>query len=119
MTANPLFRFAAIFNFVVGGALLLAYRWVAPMLGIQGGPTVWLHLTALVVLVFGYAYWCVSRDPVRYRPYVSLGAIGKLCFVVAIYGHWLAGGASEAMALLVSADLVFAVLFAAYLRTSA
>ncbi len=54
----------------------------------------------------------------RFREYVVLGIVGKLAFVVAIYGHYLAGDATAALATLVTADLIFAGLFAAYLRSA-
>lgn len=118
MNANPLFRIAAIFNFVVGGALLLAYPWTAPLLGIDGPPTVWFHITTGIVLLFGYAYWRISRDPATNRPLVVMGAAGKLIFAIAIYAHWLAGTASGPLALLVTTDVVFAALYVAYLRSN-
>jgi predicted permease len=118
MRASSLFLFAAAFNFVVGGALLFGYPAFAPMLGIEGPPTVFFHVAMGIVLVFGYVYWRIARDPVKYRPYVVLGVMGKMVFVVAIYAHWFAGDASTAMAVLVTGDLVFAALFAQYLRAS-
>ena len=120
MNARLLFTVAAIFNAVVGLAILLAYDLLAPRLGFPPQPTVWIHTIALIVLVFGYAYWRIARDPVRFREYVVLGIVGKLAFVIAIYGHFAAGDATVALAMLVTADLVFAGIFAAYLaRTSA
>ena len=120
MNARLLFSVAAIFNAVVGLAMLLSYDLMAPWLGLPPRPTVWIHIVALIVLVFGYAYWRIARDPVRFREYVVLGIVGKLAFVVVIYGHFLAGDATAALATLVTADLVFAALFAAYLaRTPA
>ena len=116
MNAKPLFTVAAIFNVVVGLAMLLAYERLAPWLGFPPRPTVWIHIVAFAVLIFGYVYWCVARDPARYREYVVLGIVGKLAFVVVIYAHFLAGDATAALAVLVTADLVFAGLFAAYLR---
>lgn len=116
MKAKSLFGIAAIFNVVVGGSLLLGYPLVAPLLGIEGPPTLWFHITAAIVLVFGYAYWRIAGDPVRFREYIILGAIAKLVFVVATYGHWLHGDASGMLALLVTADLVFAAIFVAWLR---
>jgi hypothetical protein len=118
MKAGPLFHIAAVFNFLVGIPMLVAYPAVARLLGLEGPPTVWFHIAALVVVIFGGAYWCIARDPVKFRPYVHLGIVAKLAFVAAIYGHWLAGGASGRTALLVTADLVFALLFVAYLRGS-
>ena len=120
MNARLLFTVAAIFNAVVGLAMLLAYDSLVPWLGLPPRPTVWIHIIALVVLVFGYAYWRIATDPSRFREYIVLGIVGKLAFVVAIYGHFVAGDATAALAALVTGDLIFAGLFAAYLaRTPA
>ena len=120
MNARLLFTVAAIFNAVVGVSMLVAYDLLAPWLGLPPRPTVWIHIIALIVLVFGYAYWRIAMDAVKFREYVVLGIVGKLAFVFAIYGHFLAGDATGALATLVTADLVFAALFAAYLaRTPA
>jgi hypothetical protein len=120
VNARPLFTVAAIFNALVGLSMLAAYEPLAPWLGFPPKPTVWIHIVALIVLVFGYAYWRIAKDPVRFREYIVLGIVGKLAFVIAIYGHYLAGDATAASAMLVSGDLVFAGLFGAYLaRTSA
>jgi hypothetical protein len=120
MNARLLFTVAAIFNAVVGLGMLLTYGLLAPRLGFPPQPTVWMHIVALIVLVFGYAYWRIAKDPVRFREYVVLGIVGKLAFVIAIYGHFLAGDATAALAVLVTGDLIFAGLFAAYLgRTPA
>ena len=116
MNAKPLFTVAAIFNALVGVGMLLAYDWLAPWLGFPPQPTVWMHIVTLVVLVFAYAYWRVAQDPVRYREYIVLGIVAKLAFVVAIYGHFLAGDATATLAVLVTADLIFAGLFGAYLK---
>lgn len=116
MNARALFTVAAIFNVVVGVAMLLTYDGLAPWLGLPPQPTVWVHLVALVVLVFGYAYWRVARDPRRYREYIFLGMVAKLGFVAVIYGHFLAGDATATLAALVTADLVFAGLFGAQLK---
>ena len=116
MNARALFGVAAIFNVVVGVAMLIAYDALAPWLGLPPQPTVWVHLVALVVLVFGYAYSRVAMDPRRFREYIVLGMVAKLAFVAVIYGHFLAGGATAMLATLVTADLVFAGLFGAHLK---
>lgn len=118
MQAKPLFQVAALFNFAVGIPLLLAYPAAAPLLGMPPSPGVFFHVCIGIVLLFGWVYWRIARDPVQYRPYVMLGVLGKMVFVVAIYGHWLAGDASTAMAALVTGDLIFAALFVRYLRSS-
>lgn len=116
MNARPLFTVAAIFNVIVGLGMLLAYDALAPLLGFPPQPTVWIHIVAFVVLIFGYVYWRIGTDPVRFREYIVLGVVGKLAFVTVIYGHFLAGDATAALAALVTGDLVFAGLFGAYLN---
>jgi len=116
MQARPLFTVAACFNALVGLGMLLAYDALASRLGLPSRPTVLVHIVALFVLVFGYAYWRIAMDPVRFREYIVLGVVGKLALVAAIYGHFLAGDATAALAALVTFDLAFAGLFVAYLR---
>lgn len=74
--ARPLFAVAAIFNILVSLGILFAYDLVGPWLGFPPQPAVWIHIIALVVLVFGYAYWRVARDPARFREYVVLATEG-------------------------------------------
>jgi FtsH-binding integral membrane protein len=119
MNARKLFTVAAVFNLLVGVPMLVAYPVVAKLLALQGPPTAWFHIAGAVVVLFGYVYWKIARDPAQFRPFVMLGIIAKMLFVVVIYGHWLAGDLSGRVALLVTVDLVFALLFAAYLRRSA
>jgi hypothetical protein len=116
MNARALFSAAAGFNLLVGIPLLVMYPLSAQLLKLSGDPSVWTHLVAAIVILFGYAYGRVARDPIRFRPYVGLGIIGKLGFVAIIYGHWLAGDASVRLALLVTVDLMFALAFLVYLR---
>lgn len=116
--AKALFTVAALFNWIVGAAIVLRYRALMSLLGLPDPPTVWIHIVAGIVIVFGYAYWRVAGDPRRFRDYVVLGIVGKLTFVIAIYAHFLAGSATPALALLVTADLIFAALFTWYLKAS-
>ena len=118
MKARALFTTAAVFNFLVGIPMLVAYPLIARLFGLEGPPTVWFHIAAAIVIIFGYAYACIARDPVKFRPYVMLGAISKMAFVVVIYGHWLNGTAPGPLALLVTMDLIFALLFTGYLTTT-
>jgi hypothetical protein len=113
---RALFVTAACFNLVVGLLALCAYPLAARLLALTDPPTVWLHLVAATVLIFGVAYWLVAKQPQRYRPFVGLGAAGKLAFAAIIYYHWLAGDAPARLAMLVSVDVVFALLFLKYLR---
>ena len=118
MSERPLFLTAACFNWVVGLSLLVSYPLTARLLELPGPPTVWLHLVAAIVVLFGFAYWLVAKQPERYRPFVGLGAAGKLAFAAIIYYHWLFGDAPTRLAMLVNVDLVFALLFLRHLTSS-
>jgi len=112
---------AACFNWAVGFLILGDYPLAARLLELPGPPTVWVHLVAATVVIFGVAYWLVAKQPQRYRPFVGLGAAGKLVFAAIIYFHWFAGDAPVRLAILVNVDVVFALLFLRYLlsrRTS-
>jgi hypothetical protein len=99
----------------VGLPLLLAYSFVATLLQLHEPAGVWSHIVAVIVILFGFAYWQVARQPLQYRPYVTLGMIGKLRFAAIIYRDWLYGETSPRLAALVTIDVVFALLFAVHL----
>ena len=113
--ARSLFVTAACFNWAVGLLLFADFPLAANLMGLSGSPTVWVHLVAATVVLFGVAYWLVAKQPERYRSFAGLGAAGKLTFAAIIYYHWFAGDASARLAMLVSVDVIFAVLFLRYL----
>jgi hypothetical protein len=114
---RSLFVTAACFNWAVGLLILGGYPLAAHLLELAGPPTVWVHLVAAIVVLFGVAYWLVAKQPQRYRPFVGLGAAGKLAFAAIIYYHWLSGDASTRLAMLVNVDVIFALLFLRYLAS--
>jgi|SRR5271167_1169662 len=113
--ARSLFVTAACFNWVVGLLLLADFPLAARLIGLSDSPKVWVHLVAATIVLFGAAYWLVAKQPERYRPFAGLGAAGKLTFAAIIYFHWFAGDAPSRLAMLVSVDVIFAVLFLRYL----
>jgi hypothetical protein len=117
--ARWLFGSAAVFNLAVAGALLFLRPAIAPLLKldpIEGSNAVTLNLTACFVGLFGYAFALVAFDPVKYRPIIRLGAIGKLLAVACVAGPWLMGIIPAVLPAFIMADLVYALLFIAFLR---
>lgn len=114
--ARKLFTTAAIFNLLAGLPLLIAMRPVGELMGLQITPTaaLFIHITMGVVVVFGWVYWQIARDPLRYRPYILLGIILKLLVVGVIYAHWLVGDISWPLPALAFGDIVFSFLFWRY-----
>jgi len=73
------------------------------------------------VILFGWAYWMIARDHCQYRPYITLGIIGKTPIVVLLYGNWLVGNIPFALAGVSTVDAIYIALFTRFLlqtRTS-
>jgi hypothetical protein len=110
-----LFRTAALFNWS-------AVVFFLPVLGLAdrlgyGAPagTAFEHVGLGAIGLFGLGYWMVASAPEQNRGIVQLGLLGKMLAVGLVVGHYLAGNVSLPLALVVSGDVIFAVLFARYL----
>jgi hypothetical protein len=117
--AAALFGTAAAFNAAVAAALLFARPQLAAALGLEpidGSDVVVANLAGALVGLFGYAYLRLALNPLRYRVYAELGAIGKLLAVAAAVVPWLQGVIDWRLPLLAGGDLVFALLFIDWLR---
>jgi hypothetical protein len=111
-----LFYSAALFNW--GAVLILAL--LARPLGLPPPyQTMFGQMTLGAILVFGCGYWMVGRDPGANRGIAALGVMGKLLVVAIVLSHWLGGRATPQMAALVSADVVYALLFLKFLKQGA
>lgn len=118
--ARWLFGTAAFFNLLVALDLLLLRHWfpspLLPLDPIGGTNLVLANLAGVLIGSFGYAYARVAGDPVRYRPYIHLGAAGKLLAVGSTVWPWAIGAVSWKLPALVGLDLIYALLFLDYLR---
>lgn len=115
-----LFRTAALFNFGAA-ALFLPITGIAPALGLQplAGNDLFAQIALLAIFTFGLGYWMVSNDPQAHRGIVRLGTLAKLGVVALAWAHVLfIGDANVRMGLLVSGDLLYALLFLQHLRNT-
>ncbi len=118
--AKVLFVIAALFNFAVGLSWLVGFDLVQQWMQLapaEGSNRMIWNLCAVLVLTFGYAYYMVSRDPVKYRQYAVLGTIGKLAVVAVVLPVIIQGGQGYILGWVAMGDLVFALLFAHFLRS--
>jgi hypothetical protein len=117
-TSHKLLLVAALFNWMVGTALIVDAAWLMGLFRVTPLPTepLFVYLFAWLVIVFGIGYYWSARDPVAYAPVIRLGVIGKLGVVAVVLLATLQGHTSWQMNIVSSADLVFAVLFIAVLR---
>lgn len=109
---RPLFVSAALFNLAVGLTLLFAASLVMPLLGTEApqNPT-FLHLFALLILMFGLSYFWISRAPQQETSLMALGAIAKGCVFLMIFYYHMRGLVGWQLTLLATVDLIYAVLF--------
>ena len=116
--ARTLFSIASAFNMLIGWSWLLAMPLFVQISGMSPPPAdpVFVHLGAVLVIAFGWGYWCIAQDPVANRAIIRLGILGKSLVVIAGYYDWLAGNTNWIFAFLVTGDAIFAVLFYDYLR---
>ena len=108
-----MFTTAAWFNWVAGLAVAVNAELLFGLFRITPLPTepLFLQLFAWLVIVFGIGYFWVSRDPVANVPIIKLGMLGKLSVVLVSLACVLTGSVSWQMMTLVSADLLYAILF--------
>ena len=113
-----LFRTAALFNWSAV-VFFLPVLGLADRLG-RGAPTdtVFEHVGLGAIGLFGLGYWMVASAPEQNRGIVQLGLLGKVLAIALVVGHYVAGNVSLPLALVVSGDVIFAVLFARYLATT-
>jgi hypothetical protein len=111
-----LFRSAAVFNWLAAAALF-APLGIAAQLGVQpepaGGP--FEAIMVVAISVFGIGYWWVANSPLENLPIVKLGLLGKIAVVTTVYIYAWTGAANLTLAALASGDLVYSILFGAFL----
>jgi hypothetical protein len=116
-----MFQSAAVFNWLAC-LILLPGTGIAAQLGftplMDSGP--FEHMALMVIALFGYGYWMVSRDPVTHRGIIVLGIIGKLGVVAVMFGHYFFGpDMNLRQASLALVDLAYAVIFFRTLKSMA
>lgn len=117
--ARWLFGTAAAVNFVVGLVILFArarFLWTFDLEEVTGSNVVLANLVGMFIVLFAYVYFLIAGDTARYRDFIRIGAIGKLCAVACGVVPWALGEVAATLPALLGIDLVFAVLFLDYLR---
>lgn len=116
--ARWIFGLAAAFGIAGLAPLYLMEGWIA-----ENAPPAISHPEYFygflgVTLAWQIMYAFIAFDPLRYRPVMPVGALGKLSFVAACTALYLEGRAAAPVFAASLFDLVFVVLFAAaWLKT--
>lgn len=118
---RKVFITAALFNWVIGGALIVAMPWVEGLLGlvpVTASDQVFVDLFAVLVIAFGVSYWKASLDFQQYRLFVLWGAWAKLGVVAVVFWHFINGHIGWPLLALSGGDLFYAFVFLALLRNA-
>jgi hypothetical protein len=108
-----MFLTAAVFNWLVGLALLLDAPLVFRLSRVTPAPTepLFVQLFSWLVVVFGVGYFWISRDPPGNLPIIKLGMLGKASVFLVCLAAVVTGIVSWQMMILASVDLVYAMFF--------
>lgn len=115
------FHSAALFNWVIGGSLILAMPLVERLLALEPvapRAKVFVDLFAVLVIAFGCGYWMAALDFRRYRLFASWGAWAKLAVVAVVFWHFIVGHIGWPLLALSAGDLIYAAVFLALLRNA-
>ena len=107
---------SAAFN--IGGAGLFAFP--VSFLGRLSGlppepPAIYRFLLALLVFGFGCAYLWLAMQRTISRPFICFAAIDKACVFGVVFVLWLLGESPVSSVIVISGDLIFAIIWAAWL----
>lgn len=115
--SRALFLSAAVFNYGAGVGFLFAMPELASAIGIHPVPSnpFFSQLAAILVIVFGWGYWRIAKNPSGNREIVSMGTFGKSAVVLlGIYG-WYRGYVNLNIAVFIVMEAMFAILFVIFL----
>lgn len=117
---KKVFLSGAFFNWIFAAFITVAPGFAFDILDLGALPEnpIWLALFVWLVVVFGYGYYRVSKNPVAHRDIAILGTMGKLGVFAIIAGCWFIGLASTIFLIVVGGDLVYSLLFIWFLQTA-
>jgi uncharacterized membrane protein len=112
------FLTAAIFNWIVGASLLADNSAMMASLGMEAlrFDPLYSPLVGLFIILFGAFSFAVFLD-LDNRAIVFVNALGKLCAFAYFVYQWQIGNLPGGTVTLGSGDLIYALLFIAFLLT--
>ena len=108
----------SVMNVAAALAFLPPAQPLRALVGMPDGEPVYLATVALFVLLFGAGYAYVGFTGRDERLFLGLSAVGKISFVAIVTFYWGVGRIPFQAVMTASGDLVFGVMFAAWLLTS-
>lgn len=110
---KAMFISAALFNWIAAIVFVFASDWVMALLALESSPTalLFLHFFCTLVFLIGFPYYRAATDLAGQASVIKYGGTAKIgLFVVATIDVVL-GLVSWPVLLLLSADLMYGILF--------
>jgi hypothetical protein len=105
------FGLAAIWGIIVVGPLYFLEAQIAEIAPPAITHPEYYYGFIGAVLAWQLVYALIATDPMRYRPIMLIGALGKLAFFAACLVLYLQGRAEAFLPLATAPDLLLAILF--------
>ena len=103
-------------NILAAAAFLPAAEPLRALLGFpEAGHALYLLTVGMFILIFGLGYLWAAIAGRAERLFITLAAAGKLSFFGLLVGYWAAGTVPIRLPVLGTGDLIFAMLFLAWL----
>ncbi len=115
---RPLFVIAALYDFLLGAAFLIAWPAIYAHFGVTPpNHPGYILFAAAAIAIFGVGFGFVAADPVRNRDIIKLGILLKLAYVVTVLTYWAQGQIPAMWVPFAWIDLAFLVAFVAALQS--
>lgn len=107
-----LYAIAGLYDGLLGLAFLVAAPAMFRLAAITP-PNHWgyIHFAAGVLVIFGWMFVAVARNPVGNRNLVVYGVLLKVCYVATVCWHWYAGGIPNLWKYFALFDTLFGLAF--------
>ncbi len=116
---RPLFVVAALYDFVLGVAFLLAWSTIYARFGVAPpNHPGYIQFGAAAIAIFGVGFWFVAQAPERNRDIIKLGVLLKLAYAGTVLSYWAQGRIPAMWVPFAWADLVFLIAFLAAPRAA-
>jgi hypothetical protein len=112
LPVRVLFWIAAAYEMILGLAFIVAGPAIFSALAITP-PNHWgyLHFSAGLLVVFGFMFYQIARDPVAHHELIPYGILLKICYVATVAWYWYDGDVPPIWKVFALLDLGFALLF--------
>jgi len=115
-----IFIVAALFDLIVGAALLLFQSQLFAAYGVTApNHPGYVQFPAELLLIFGLMFWRIAKNPIANRHMIPYGIMLKVVYCSVVFGHWATNGMPDTWKPFAFGDLLFLVLFVwAYRETA-